>query len=177
MTAAPTLRTERLVLAPATPLDLDDSAAMWRDEAVTRYIGGVPFTREASWGRLLRYAGCWAMRGFGFWIVREQGTARYVGEVGFMDGHRDITPSYEDAPEMGWVLSPWCHGRGYATEATAAALAWADASLDAERLVCLIEPNNAASFRVAARCGFTPWVDTAYKDVPVRLLARPIARR
>lgn len=171
---APTLHTARLVLAPATPDDLDDSVAMWREPEVVRYIGGVPFTREASWGRLLRYAGCWAMRGYGFWVVRARDTGRFVGEVGFMDGHRDIAPSYEDAPEMGWVLAPWAHGQGLATEATAAALAWADATLPAPRLVCLIEPNNAPSFRVAARCGFAPWVDTTYKDAPVRLLQRPL---
>lgn len=174
---APTLRTERLVLAPAAPADLDDSAAMWREPEVVRFIGGAPFTREASWGRLLRYAGCWAMRGFSFWVVRARDTGRFVGEVGFMDGHRDIEPSYEDAPEMGWVLAPWAHGQGFAAEATAAALAWADATLTASRVVCLIEPANAPSFRVAARCGFAPWVDTIYKGTPVRLLQRPLARR
>lgn len=173
----PTLRTARLVLSPPTPDDLVDSAAMWADPDVTRYTGGAPATREVSWGRLLRYAGTWSLRGFGFWIVRERSTARYVGEVGFLDGHRDIEPSYEDVPEAGWALATWCHGQGYATEATRAALAWADAHLDVPRTVCMIERENAPSFRVAARCGFTPWVDAAYHGADVVLLQRPRGAR
>lgn len=171
MRTPPTITTERLVLTPPTIADFDDSVALWADPVVARYTGGVPSSREATWGRLLRYAGTWALRGFGFWTVRTRADERFVGEVGLLDGRREITPAY-DEPEAGWALAPWCHGMGFATEATLAALAWADATLDASRVVCMIEPANDASMRVAARCGFEPWVEATYKGASVRLLTR-----
>lgn len=169
---APVLHTARLTLSPPTVGDFDDIAALWADPVVARYTGAVTSTREASWARLQRYAGCWALRGFGFWVVREREGGRHVGDVGLLDGHREIEPAYEDSPEAGWALAPWCHGRGYATEAVTAALGWADANVDATRVVCLIEVGNAASFKVAAKCGFSAWTETTYKGEAVRLLER-----
>lgn len=147
------LHTERLILRPHTLTDFADSAALWGDPVVTRFIGGRPFTAEEVWGRLLRYAGHWTLLGYGFWVVRERASGAFVGEVGLQDARRDIAPPL-GAPELGWVLSPTAHGRGYATEAVQAALAWAETQLSAERLMCIIAPDNAASLRVADKCGF-----------------------
>ncbi len=147
------LHTERLILRPHTLTDFADSAALWGDPVVTRFIGGRPFTAEEVWGRLLRYAGHWTLLGYGFWVVRERASGAFVGEVGLQDAHRDIVPPL-GASELGWVLSPTAHGKGYATEAVQAALAWAETQLSAERLVCIIAPDNAASLRVADKCGF-----------------------
>jgi RimJ/RimL family protein N-acetyltransferase len=60
--------------------------------------------------------------GFGFWVVREKSTGRFVGEVGLANFRRDIEPSLGESKEAGWVLSPWAHGKGFATEAVRAAL-------------------------------------------------------
>ena len=43
------------------------------------------------------------------------------------------TPSIEGIPEMGWMFAADAGGQGYATEACAAALAWVDGALDADR--------------------------------------------
>ena len=72
----PVLTTARLVMRGHRPSDLDASAAMWGDDAVGRHIGGKPSTREESWSRLLRYAGLWALLGFGYWLVEERKPAR-----------------------------------------------------------------------------------------------------
>jgi RimJ/RimL family protein N-acetyltransferase len=109
--------------------------------------------------------------GYGPWIVRERATGSFVGEVGIVDLHRDITPLI-DAPEAGWVLSPAAHGHGYATEAVNAALAWRDANVAGNRTVCMIDPENVASIRVAAKCGFHEFGRTAYKDAAVILFER-----
>ncbi|GLK72831.1 hypothetical protein GCM10017643_29470 [Ancylobacter dichloromethanicus] len=44
---------------------------MWAEPAVVRFIGGVPFTREAAWSRLLRHPGLWTFLGFGSFAVRK----------------------------------------------------------------------------------------------------------
>ena len=166
------LRTDRLVLRPPTIDDFADSAAMWGDAAVARYIGGRPFTPEEVWSRLLRYVGHWSALGFGYWVAREPETGRFVGEVGFADFHRDIVPSFDGAPEIGWVLSPAAQGRGYATEAVAAALAWAHAHWGPGRTVCIIDPANAPSLRVAQRVGYAVAAEATYKAAPILLLER-----
>jgi RimJ/RimL family protein N-acetyltransferase len=168
----PVLTTLRLVMRGHTAADLDATAAMWADFQVVRHISGVPSTREESWSRLLRYAGLWPLLGFGYWLVEERATGVFVGEVGFAVFHRDVEPSLGDAPEAGWVLHPGAHGRGFATEALQAALSWADAHLGRRRSVCMIAPDNAASLRVAEKCGYTEFARTTYKGEPTVLLQR-----
>jgi len=145
---------------------------MWDTAEVTRHIGGRPSTAEESWARLLRYAGHWSLMGFGYWVVREKATGRFVGEVGFADFRRDLRPSFAGAPECGWVLSPPAHGRGFATEAVLAAIAWGQAHLRPQRSVCLIAPGNLTSLSVAAKCGFREYARTTYKGEPAILLER-----
>ena len=170
MTAA--LSSERLVLAPPTLADFEDSAGLWGDAEVVRYISGKPSTRPESWARFLRHAGGWALLGFGYWMVREAQTGRFVGEVGFGDFRRDLSPSFGDTPEAGWVLAPWAHGKGYATEAVAAAHAWGDARFAGGRTVCMIDPENFASLRVADKSGYVEYARTEFQGSTVVLLER-----
>src|SRR4051794_10632439 len=120
----PTLSTERLRLVPPDLAAFAESAALWSDPQVTRHIGGRPSTPEEVWARLMRYVGHWSLLGYGYWCVREKVGGRFVGEVGFADWRRDLEPSFDGAPEAGWALTPAFHGRGYASEAVAAMLAW-----------------------------------------------------
>ena len=166
------LDTERLSLRLPTLDDFDDTAAMLRDEAVVRHIGGKPFTSEESWLRLLRHVGHWQLFGFGFWVVREKRGGAFVGHVGLGDFRREMAPTFGGDPEMGWVLARSAHGKGYATEAAHAAVAWMALKHRPARLVCMIEPENAASLRVAAKCGFREFARTTYKDSLVALLER-----
>jgi RimJ/RimL family protein N-acetyltransferase len=137
---------------------------MWRDESVTKFIGGRPHTGEESWARLLRYRGHWSLMGYGYWLVEERVTGAFVGEVGLADYRRAIEPPFDGVPEIGWVLSPAHHGKGYATEAVAAALQWAGDQLGADLVVCLIHPENKASLKLAQRFGFTERVRTSFRD-------------
>ncbi len=150
----PVLRTARLVMDMHRPEDLDDCAVMGADPSVTRHLGGKPFSRSESWWRILRTAGTWSLSGFGYWALREASSGRFVGDVGFGDPRRDITPSLDGIPEIGWVLASWAHGRSYATEAAQAAIAWADANLAHPETVCLIDLSNVASLRVAEKAGY-----------------------
>ncbi|HEX6368498.1 MAG TPA: GNAT family N-acetyltransferase [Longimicrobium sp.] len=173
LAAAPVLRTERLILRGHTRADFDECAAMWADPQVTRHIGGRPSTEEEVWARVLRYAGLWALLGYGYWAVREWESGRFVGDVGLADFRRAVTPALGDAPEAGWVLAPWAHGRGLATEAVRAVLSWADAHLAAPRTVCLIAPGNAASIHVAEKCGFRERERGTYKAEETIICERP----
>ena len=165
------IETDRLLLRRHTVADFPACAALWSDAQVTRYIGGRPFTREEIWARVLRYIGHWEALGYGFWLVEEKATGAFAGELGFADFRREIDPPLTD-PEAGWAFVPRVHGLGYATEALRAALEWGDGHFPTTRTVCLIHPENAASFRVAQKCGFWEYQRATYKDHPTVLLAR-----
>lgn len=168
----PRLETERLVLRGHRAEDFVDCTAMWGDPEVTRFIGGRAFPRDEVWTKLLRYVGHWAVSGFGYWVLEDKRTGRFVGEVGFADFKREMQPSIEGTPETGWVLAPWAHGRGLATEAVRAALAWGRTHLPSQRTVCLISPENLASIRVAEKCGYREFHRTTYKGQPTLLFER-----
>lgn len=145
---------------------------MWADPEVVRHISGVPSSREQSWGRLVRYRGHWTLLGYGYWAVEERETGEFIGEVGFADYQRDMQPSLDGMPELGWALARHAHGKGYATEAVRAALRWAKNHFaHATRIVSTITPDNVASVRVAEKCGLQLWQKARYHDAEVLLYA------
>ncbi|MCK6447601.1 MAG: GNAT family N-acetyltransferase [Planctomycetes bacterium] len=168
----PVLETGRLLLRGRELRDFEPSCAMWRDPEVVRYIGGQPISESDNWSRFLRHVGHWAALGFGYWVVEERASGRFVGEVGFAEQLRELEPSIRGTPECGWALATWAHGRGYATEAVLAALTWGDTHFEDRRTACIIEPGNAASLRVAAKCGFVELARTTYKGVPMHVFER-----
>ena len=168
----PILETERLKLRGHRLEDFVDSAAMWADAKVAEHTVGKPQTEEECWTRFLRYAGHWAVMGFGYWVVEEKSTGNFLGEVGFADFKRDIQPSLKEIPEIGWAFATHAHGRGFATEAARAAVAWGEKYFSAPRTVCIIAPENLPSVRVAEKCGFHEFQRATYKGKPVLLFER-----
>ncbi len=168
----PTLETPRLRLRPHRTQDFEAHAAMWAEPEVVRFIGGAPLSREATWTRFLRQAGLWHHLGFGFFAIEERATGAFIGEAGFHDLRRDLSPSIEGTMEAGWVLSAAAQGRGLAEEAMRAALAWADAHRPGRRITCIIRPDHAASLHVAAKLGFRAFARCDYLGAPMVLLER-----
>ena len=171
---APELTTDRLVLAGHALEDYPHLAGLWSDPDVVRYIGGRAFTAEESWARLLRYAGAWALMGYGFWTFKTRDGAQYLGEGGLLNGRRSLGEDFDTSPEVGWALHPSAHGKGYAGEALGAVLGWADGAGIA-RTVCLIEPANAPSVKLAEKVGFRRFRETTYHGARVDLFERASA--
>jgi RimJ/RimL family protein N-acetyltransferase len=175
---APIIETARLTLRAHRLDDFEHAFAMWSDPVVTRFIGGKPSTEQQAWMRMLGYAGHWALLGFGYWALEEKSSGSFVGELGFANFKRDIAASMRDVPELGWALASRVHGQGYATEAVRAAVAWGDARFESGRTVCLIDPDNLASIRVAEKCGYQIFERALYAERATLFLARqrPSAR-
>jgi RimJ/RimL family protein N-acetyltransferase len=166
------IRTERLILRPPALADFDEITVVYGDADVVRHLGGRRFTREEAWARLMRHVGHWQLFGFGFWVVRHGQDGRYVGDVGLGYFRREIVPAYEDSPEAGWVLAPWAQHQGFATEAAQAAHDWLEQRFRPRRTVCIIEPENAGSIRVAEKCGYKEFARTTYKNSAITLFER-----
>lgn len=92
-------------------------------------------------------AGAWYVQGFAMFSVIDKTTGEWIGRVG------PWFPEGWPGPEVGWgIVSDRC-GRGYATEAAAAAIDWAFATLDWREVVHVIDVENAASQAVARKLG------------------------
>lgn len=178
-TEAPRIETDRLILRPSQRSDFDDFCAIRAKPEVMQYIATAPFTRSQLWEKFLRGPGLWSLNGYGVWAVERRTDGRLIGEVGFSDYQRDMQPALpgpESAhpatwPEASWLMDSDAQGQGYASEALAAALAWADSELRCP-LVCIITPENVASLRLAARNGFMVTGHRVQNDNAVLLLER-----
>ncbi|HEV2594651.1 MAG TPA: GNAT family N-acetyltransferase [Sphingomicrobium sp.] len=147
------------------------------ETAVVQHIGGIPATQADSWARLHRYVGHWALHGFGYWVVRERSTKRFVGEVGWANFRRGLGPQFDSGAECGWALAPWAFGQGFALEAVSAAIDWAAEHLEVRRAVCMIHPDNMKSARIARKVAFEEFDRASFKDAPVILFSKSLAVR
>ncbi len=172
ITSAPILETQRLRLRGR---GLDDFAfinAMWADPEVTKFIGGKPRPEEENWTKFLRMIGHWPVMGFGYWLVEEKDSGALVGEVGFGEFKREMTPSIKGEPELGYAFAAIAHGKGYATEAAIAAVKWGDENFGSMRMSCIVDPQNVASVRVAEKCGFVETGSTVYHGDDIKIFHR-----
>lgn len=166
----PVLTTPRLTLRGHTLDDFDNCATMWADPQVVRFITGMPCTREATWQRLLRYAGHWTLLGFGYWVVELRSDKTFLGEVGLADYHRDLNIDTRGAPEAGWVLARPAHGQGIAVEAMTAVLDWADTRYP--ETFAMFDPAHVASLRVAKKLAYGRPTEARLGDNPAQVLWR-----
>jgi RimJ/RimL family protein N-acetyltransferase len=146
MADGPTLETGRLILRPPRIGDFERYAELLGDAQAARYIGG-QLPRAAAWRRFLQMPGAWAVQGFGMFSVVEKASGRWVGQIG------PWKPEGWPGNEIGWSFHPDAWGRGYATEAGAAAIDWAFDNLGWDDIIHCIHPENRASQRLAERFG------------------------
>ncbi len=168
----PVIKTERLKLRAHRLEDFPAIRDMWRDPQVTRYIGGKPRPEEEVWLKFLRNAGFWTHFGYGYWVIEEKKSGAVVGETGFGEFKRDLSPPIKGEPEMGWALAAPFHGKGYASEAALAAVAWGDDHLGGARMSCIVSPENAPSIRIAEKCGFKKTGEAVYHGDDVLVFHR-----
>jgi RimJ/RimL family protein N-acetyltransferase len=169
----PQIETARLRLRAIRTDDLDRWADVCADPEVVRHLGGTIFSREDTWRRLLATAGSWAMLGYGYWAVERREGGGMIGHAGFSDFKREIAPSIEGLPEMGWVFAREAQGQGYASEAVDVGLAWADEALNRPKIAAIINHDNAASIRLAEKAGFRVREEAQYKGEPILIFRRP----
>ncbi|MCA0922130.1 GNAT family N-acetyltransferase [Pseudooceanicola nanhaiensis] len=152
MITIPTLTTERLTLRAPALSDFDTLTAFYASDR-SKFVGG-PMTAELTWRQLATEIGHWQLRGFGRWIVDETASGRTIGMVGLW------CPEGFPEPEVGWDLFEGSEGKGYATEAGAAARAYAYGEVGLTTLISLVKPANTPSARVCARLG--AWHDSDF---------------
>jgi ribosomal-protein-alanine N-acetyltransferase len=146
------LRTDRLRLRQWRQEDLEPFAALNADPAVMRYLPG-PLTREESDALATDLRVGIAERGYGVWAVEVAGGVPFVGYVGLAESH--FSAAFTPAVQVGWRFARTHWGRGYATEAARAALAFGFGELALPEIVSWTAQPNEASRRVMERLGMS----------------------
>ncbi|WP_332689090.1 GNAT family N-acetyltransferase [Bosea sp. (in: a-proteobacteria)] len=166
------IETPRLRLRPHRLEDFEAWYAMFSDRELFRFIAAPQLSREDGWNRLLRYAGHWSLLGYGMFAVFDKASGAFIGDVGFADFHRGLGERFDEIPEASWIMARAAQGRGLAAEAVAASHDWIDRAHAPARSVCLINPDNAASLRLANRFGYRAFGSCVYKDARCMMLER-----
>ena len=135
-----TLEAERLVLCTASREEMLALIDAQSDEELKKAY------REMLQGAL-DHPAQWEW--YAAWIIRRRdGVA--VGDLCFKGLQSD------GSAEIGYGILDAHQGRGYATEAVGAAASWALRQPGVTRVEAETEPDNEASQRVLAKCGFLP---------------------
>ncbi len=144
------LETERLYLRELKQEDLDRLHAIFSDEETMRFYPA-PFTREQTGQWIKKNQERYRKDGFGLWGVCLKETDELIGDCGLVrqtvDGRTEI--------EIGYHIHKKYWSRGFATEAAKACKAYGFHQLHFHKLICLIDPKNIPSIRVAEKIGFT----------------------
>lgn len=172
------LETERLVLRPLAPDDIDALEPFYADPEVMRYIGtGETASRDGAAESIARMIQRFEADGFGQLAVVRREDGAVIGRCGLLVWDRSWNPTSraeatgDTELEVGYKLGRPYWGHGYATEAAAAVRDHAQSDLGAERLIALIRPGNVASKRVAEKIGMRYERDVELMKATARLYA------
>ena len=151
ITAEP-VTTRRLTLVPLLAGHAEEMAAVLADPGLYAFTGGFPPTRQELRARYERWiagspdpAVSWCN-----WVIQLRGPGCLAGTV-----QATISTGDEPAAEVAWMVgTPW-QGRGIATEAARAVVAWLGQQ-SIRTVIAHIHPGHQASAAVAAAAGLAP---------------------
>ena len=146
----PTIETARLRLRWLVPEDAPALLAVFGDPAVCRYWSRPPLADLAEGAALQReIAELFAERSLFQWGIAERDGDAVVGTCTLAA----LSAEHRRA-ELGFAIARGAWGRGYASEAVAALLAYAFDALALHRVEADVDPRNDSSIRVLERMGF-----------------------
>ena len=161
------IETERLLLRPLGPADLEDFYALYTDPDVVRFT--TSYDRAGAAQRLEEIASEWEHRGYGPMAVLDRPHGRFLGRCGL-----HYWPEFDET-EVGWSFWTAARGHGYATEAGRACIEWGFANFALPYITAMIHSANTPSLRVAERLGFAPLREDVLLGMPlvVHAVRRP----
>jgi ribosomal-protein-alanine N-acetyltransferase len=144
--------TERLRFRTWSLDDVDLALSLWGNAEVMRFIGG-PYSREKALARVQREMENLETKQVQYWPIFREET--FVGCCGLRP-HGEIHA-------LGFHLLPQHWGKGYAPEASCAAIEYAWTQIGAKVLFAGHHPQNEKSRRILESLGFVYWRDEFYE--------------
>jgi RimJ/RimL family protein N-acetyltransferase len=146
------LETERLILREFEEADFEDVYRMYCDAEVRRYLAW-EMPPKPEYLALYRQKLLDRHRfdkGLGVWAGIARETDEFIGVF--------MLKPLEEGPEIevGYHLARWAWGRGFATEGARALVEYGFRTVELDRIVAVVDPENAASLAVVGRLGLAP---------------------
>ncbi|MBU3066200.1 GNAT family N-acetyltransferase [Nocardia sp. NEAU-G5] len=143
------LQTARLALRRPVPGDVDAILEIYGDT----HPGVLTVTTRDGAQRIYdEWNEHWDRHGYGYWVIRLRGESAVAG----FSGVRTMQYPAGTVLNLFYRLAPAVRGRGLATEAASAVVAWSHAHLPELPVIARIQPDNHASPGVALRAGLSP---------------------
>ncbi len=145
------VRTERLLLRPLTPADIDAVHAYQGDPEVCRYLPFDARDRDTVAAKITEWSERRRVAAEGDYL--QLGVERVEDGALLGDVYFALRSERHELAAVGWVFAPASRGRGYATEAGRALLGLAFDRMRLHRVMAELDPRNTASAAVCARLG------------------------
>ena len=146
------LQTDRLILRHLERDDLDALYKLYSDPEMRQYYPEGVLTYRETEEELE-----WFLNGhpqrpeLGLWATIFKESGQFIGRCGLLpwtiDGREEV--------EVAYMISKAYWGQGLGSEAALAILQYGKENLGLSRMVCLTDPGNDASMRVATKIGMT----------------------
>lgn len=144
----PSLQTPNLALRPLHPADAAVLHRINQSEGVLRYFPiPTPPPLEKVQRFLAGQQAHWDQYGYGNWGILPEGEKQIIGWAGLQ-----YLPELNET-EVGFLLDRPFWGKGYATAAARASLAFGFEQCSLDHIIALVHSENLASRRVIEKCG------------------------
>jgi ribosomal-protein-alanine N-acetyltransferase len=147
------IETERLILREFRTSDDTAMFELDSDVEVHKYLGNNPVTKiEQVETYIANIQQQYLDNGIGRWITIEKSTNEIIGWSGlkFITEYENNQINFHD---VGYRFMPRYWGKGYATEATKAALQYGFETMKLKKIIGAANVENKASRRVLEKCG------------------------
>lgn len=146
MTQIPSLQTKRLLLRAPQDSDSDAYEKFYADAEASKFYGG-PKSPDAAWNKLARDLGHWYLRGYGLWTLERKDNGAVVGGCGL------LWPNGWPRSELTWWIAPEARQKGFAKEASQAAISFGYDILNWELVQTHMNDTNLAAKALALSLG------------------------
>jgi ribosomal-protein-alanine N-acetyltransferase len=167
------MRTERILLRPWTCEDVDELHALWTEGEVRRYLwDDAVITRDTAEKVVESHLVTTNEHGIGYWALHiPPPISLLAAPIAGFCGFRFIGDSSDI--ELMYGLQTECWGKGLATEACGAALAYLWRSTEFPQVYARTDAANGKSVQVMLRLGMTPVPTPTTDSVITYVLRRP----
>ncbi len=146
----PLLETSLLTLRGWQEEDVERLHAILQEPGIFQYFPKTEAPSRPWVEKYIRHQQAhWRERGYGHWAVILNEDEQVVGWCGL-----EYLPELEQT-EVAYLLSARVRGRGLASQAAQAAVAFGFERRGLEEIIGLVHPENGASIRVLEKCGLT----------------------
>jgi RimJ/RimL family protein N-acetyltransferase len=149
------LETERLILREILPSDDEKMFEMDSDPEVYKFLDRKPIRNILQSQKMIEtIRDQYARIGIGRWAIVEKESGNFVGWTGFKF-EKENENGHHDFYNLKFRLLRKYWGKGYVTEATKAAIAYAFTELKLSEIFSMTLTSNVKSQRVLDKLGFT----------------------